>query len=214
MVRRRVLERALEGRVADQELRVGLLAERDVLGLGEEHLRQDDGGRALRRDGDGTDALERRLRDQLDRLDGALRGDAQAREDPQPLGVARVLDRRDRREVALTGEERVVQVRRHAADLLERRVDPVEDRRHVHVGDAPEPDHAPRTSFWHTRLTSGPDPPPCSRPSVSPKSARVCDEPCRKWNIGANALPAGPTAVRPTAARPAAAPPAVTRPTA
>ena len=67
--------------------------------LGKEHLRQDDRGRALGRDRDRPDVLERRARDELDRVDRPLRGDAQARQEAKPVGVPRVLDRRDRRDV-------------------------------------------------------------------------------------------------------------------
>ena len=56
-------------------------------------------------------------------------------------GVARVLDRRDRRDVDLAVEERLVQLGRHAGDLLDVGVQPEEDRRHVHVADAAEADH-------------------------------------------------------------------------
>ena len=100
-MRRRVLERALQRGVADQQRRVGLLAERNVLGLGQQHLRQHDRGRALGRHGDRPHLLERLARDELDRVDRALGRDAEPRQDPQPLGVARVLDRGDRREVEL-----------------------------------------------------------------------------------------------------------------
>ena len=37
---------------------------------------------------------------------------------------------------------RCVQLRGDAVDLLDVRVEPEEDRRHVHVGDAAEPDHS------------------------------------------------------------------------
>ena len=40
VVRRRVLERRLQRRVADQQLRLGLLAERHVLGVRQQHLRR------------------------------------------------------------------------------------------------------------------------------------------------------------------------------
>ena len=38
VVRRRILERALQGGVADQELRVGVVLERADLRLGQQHL--------------------------------------------------------------------------------------------------------------------------------------------------------------------------------
>jgi hypothetical protein len=142
VVRRRVLERRLERRVADQQRRVRLLAERHVPRLREQHLGQDDGRGRLGRDGDRLDTLERHARDELDRVDGALGADAQPRQDPQLRRVARVLDRRDRREVELAGEEAAVQLRRHARDLLGLRLEAVEDRRHVDVADAAEADHA------------------------------------------------------------------------
>ena len=79
-MRRRVLERALQRLVADQELRVGLLLERDVLDVRQQHLREHDRGRALGRHrhariaGTGP-------RHELDRVDRALGGDAHARQD-------------------------------------------------------------------------------------------------------------------------------------
>ncbi len=62
VVRRRVLEGAAKRRVADQELRVGLLAERNEHRVGQEHLGENDRGRALGRDGNGVDVLQRRAR--------------------------------------------------------------------------------------------------------------------------------------------------------
>ena len=58
------------------------------------------------------------------------------------VGVARVLDRRDRRGVELAGDEAAVELGRDADDLLELGVDAEEDRRHVGVRDAAEADHA------------------------------------------------------------------------
>ena len=135
-MRGRVLERRLQSRVADQERRLGILAQRHVLGFGQEHLRQHHRGGALGGDGDRPHVLERCPRDELDRVDRALGAHAQAWQDPQPLGVARVLDRRDRRQVAFPCEEGAIQFRRHADKLLDLGVEPVEDRRHVHVADA------------------------------------------------------------------------------
>ena len=128
-------------RVADQQLRVGLLAERHVLRVRQQHLRQHDRGRALGRDRDGADPLERHRRDELDRVDRALGRDAEPRQEPQPVGVPRPLDRRDRRHVDLAGEQRPRELGRDAGDLLDLGVEPVEDRRHVHVRDAAEPHH-------------------------------------------------------------------------
>ena len=153
-MRRRVLERALQRRVADQQLRVGLLAERDVLGLGQQHLRQHDRRRALRRDRDRPHLLERLLRDELDRVDRALRADAEPRQDPQPVGVPRPLDRRDRREVELAGDEPPVELGRDAGDLLDLVLEPVEDRRHVHVRDAAQADHDARCTTRWVRVSS------------------------------------------------------------
>ncbi len=140
VVRRRVLERRLQRCVADQQRRVGVRAERDVLCLGEEHLRQNDRRGRLGRDRDGADPVERRRGDELDRVDRALGGDAEPRQQEQRVGVARVLDRGDRRGVDLAREQPPVEVGRDADDLLVLDLDPVEDRRHVGVGDAPEPD--------------------------------------------------------------------------
>ena len=49
----------------------------------QQHLRQHDRGRALGRDRDRADLLERHPRDELDRVDRALGGDAQPRQEPQ-----------------------------------------------------------------------------------------------------------------------------------
>ena len=153
-MRRRVLEGALQRGVADQQRRVGLLAERHVVGLGEQHLRQHDRGRALRRDRHAAHLLERLARDELDRVDGALGGDAEPRQQAQAVGVARVLDRGDRREVELAVQQPRVQLGRHALHLLHLGLEPVEDRRHVHVGDAAEADHDSRSTTASVRASS------------------------------------------------------------
>ena len=70
IVVRRILERRLERRVADQKRRLGTLAEWDVRRLGQQHLRQDDGRRRLRRHGDGAHGLSGVLHE-LDRVDCA-----------------------------------------------------------------------------------------------------------------------------------------------
>ena len=58
-MRRRILERGPQRGVSDEQLRFRLLAERHLLGLGQQHLRQRDGRRGLGRDRDGAHALER-----------------------------------------------------------------------------------------------------------------------------------------------------------
>ena len=55
--------------------------------------------------------------------------------------MARILDRRDRGDVELPVDQQPVQLGRHADDLLHVVLEPVEDRRHVDVGDAAELDH-------------------------------------------------------------------------
>ena len=75
---------------------------------------------------------------ELDRVDRALRRDAEPRQQEQRVGIARVLDRRDRRRVDLAGDEPPVQLGRDAGDLLVLGVDAEEDRRHVRVRDAAE----------------------------------------------------------------------------
>ena len=152
-MRRRVLEGRLERRVADQQLRVGVLAERDLLGLGQQHLGKHDGRRRLRRDRDDAHLLERLARHELDRIDRALTRHAETRQQAQLVGVACVLDRRDRRRIELAVDEHPVQLRRHALDFLHVHFDAVEDRRHVHVADAAELDH--RRCQNVTRLPSG-----------------------------------------------------------
>jgi hypothetical protein len=92
-VRCRILEGALQRSVADQELGVRFLAERKVLGLRDQHLGQDDGRGALGRDRDAAHLLKWAPGDELDRVDRALRADAEPREQPESLGVPRPLDR-------------------------------------------------------------------------------------------------------------------------
>ena len=154
VVRRRVLERGLERRVADQELCLRVLTQGNLLGVGEEHARQHDRGRGLGRDRDGADALERRLRDQLDRLDGSVTGDTEARQQPERVGVARVLDRRDRRNVELAGDELPVELCGDADDLVDFRLEPKEDRRHVDVADAAELDQPARSTTAYVKASS------------------------------------------------------------
>ena len=141
-MRRRILERRPQRRVADQELRVRLvgLVERHMHGVGKQHLRQYDGSGRFGCNRDRAHALERRSRDQLDRLDRSLARDAEPRQQAQAVGVPRVRDRRDRGDVEIAGHEPAVQLGRHADDLLHVELEPVEDRRHVHVADAPEAD--------------------------------------------------------------------------
>ncbi len=142
---RRILEGGLERGVADQELRVGLLAER--------HVRRRRGRSTFVSTTEVADSgvtatarisLERQPRDELDRVDRALRGDAEPRQEQQRVGVTRVLDRGDRRGVDLARDQPPVELGRDAGDLLELRLDPEEDGRHVRVGDPSEPDHAAR----------------------------------------------------------------------
>ncbi len=137
---RRVLERAAERRVADEERRVRVQPERDDLGTREQDADEDDARRALRGDCDRANLPERKPRHELNRVDGALGGDAEAREDPQPFGVARVVDRRDGGEIDVALEKHSRELRGHALDLLHVGLEPVEDGRHVHVRDAAEPD--------------------------------------------------------------------------
>src|SRR2546430_1125902 len=105
VVRRRILERGLQRRIADQELRIGLLPERHVLGLRQQHLRQHDRGRGLRRDGDLPHLLERLAGHELERIHRTLRAHAQARQKPESIPIARILDGRDLREAGLAGEQ-------------------------------------------------------------------------------------------------------------
>ncbi len=144
MVRRRILEHALQRRIADEQRGVGVvrLRERNLLGVREEHAHEDGGCRALRSDGDRVDAVDGSARDQLDRVDRALGRDAESRQDAQPVRVAAVGDRRDRREVDLARDQLFVEVGRDAADLVDVGVQLEEDGRHVHVGDTAEADHA------------------------------------------------------------------------
>src|SRR5438874_3409308 len=197
VVRRRVLERRLERGVADEERRVRLFAERDMLRLREQHPRQGDRGGRLRGDRDDAHLLERLARDELDRIDRAFRRDAQPRQQPQLVRVARVLDRRDRRSVELAVEQHLVQLRRHALHLVDLGVDAVEDRRHVHVRDAAELHHR-RNSLYSVSRCTGTRPASrikrtssstfCSVPLVAPAAWKICSRttvPCTslapKW---------------------------------
>ena len=105
VVRGRILERAPQRRVADQQLRVGLLARAARATTCGSSTFVSTTEVAL----SGVTAIERicgerHARDELDRVDRALRRDAQPRQDPQRRRVPRVLDRRDRREVELAVE--------------------------------------------------------------------------------------------------------------
>jgi hypothetical protein len=128
-------------RIADQQPRVGLLLEGADLGARQQDPGQHDGRGALGRDGNGANARERHARHELDRVDSTLGGDAQARQEPQRVGVARVLDGRDRRDVELPVEQHAIELRRHADDLLDLVREAVKDGRHVDVGDATKLDH-------------------------------------------------------------------------
>ena len=144
-VRRRILERALQRGVADQERRVRVHPQGQDLRLREQDADEDDRGRALRRHRDRSDLTEGQAGHELDRVDGALGGDAEPREDPQPVVVSRVLDGRDRCDVDLPVEQHPVELGGDADDLLDLGLETVEDGRHVHVADAAEADH--RRSF-------------------------------------------------------------------
>ena len=80
-------------------------------------------------------------RHELDRVDSTLGRDAEPRQEAKPVRVPGVLDRRDRRDVDLAGEEHPVELGRDAGHLLDLVRQTMEDRRHVHVRDAAEPDH-------------------------------------------------------------------------
>ena len=105
VVRRRVLERAAERRVADEELRVGFCFERHVLGVGAAAPSSAPPRWRSRASPPRPHLLERQPGDELDRVDGALGGDAEPRQEAQAVGVPRVLDGRDRRHVELAGEQ-------------------------------------------------------------------------------------------------------------
>ena len=141
VVRGRILERAPKSGVADQELRVRRLVERHVARVREQDASEHDRRRALGRDPDRPDLVDRLRRDELDRVDRAFGGDAQAREEAQAIRVACPLDGRDRRDVDLAGEELLRQLDGDALDFVHLGLQSVEDRRHVHVGDAAEADH-------------------------------------------------------------------------
>ena len=104
-----------ERRVADQELRVGLLAERHVLAP---RAAAPSSARPRWRDSGVTATV--RTRSSGSRVTSWIEStapserDAEPRQQPQPVGVARVLDRRDRRDVELAGEQPPVQLGRHA----------------------------------------------------------------------------------------------------
>ena len=140
-MRGRILERTPESCVADQELRVRRLVEGHVARVRKQDPSEHDRRRALGRDPDRPDLVDRLRRDELDRVDRAFGGDAQAREEAQAIRVAGPFDGRDRRNVDLAREELLRQLDRDALDFVHLGVQTVEDRRHVHVRDAAEADH-------------------------------------------------------------------------
>ena len=81
VVRRRILEGALQRGVADEQRGVGLFLEGEDLGVREQHPREHDGGGALGRDGDRPHATEGHAAHELDRVDGSLGRDAQPRQE-------------------------------------------------------------------------------------------------------------------------------------
>ena len=142
-MRGRVLEGALQRGVADQQPRVGLLAERDVPGLGQQHLasaRPRSRSRASRRrSAPARAACARRAGSSRRRPRTRRRAAAAAAAGRRD---ARTRSRRSARGRARRRSSRAVQLGRHALHLVDLGVEPVEDRRHVHVRDAAEPDHA------------------------------------------------------------------------
>ena len=78
----RILERRLQGSVADQELRVGLLSKGNVVGIRQQHLRQHNRGRRLGRDRHRAHVLERLARHELDRIHRPFRAHAQPGQQP------------------------------------------------------------------------------------------------------------------------------------
>ena len=119
-VRRRILERAVERRVADEELRVGLhsrAAGSPPWGGGS---RVSTTEVAL----SGVTATERTWAKGM-RVTSWIESTApseethSARQDPEPVGVPRVLDRRDRRDVDLALEQHPAELGRHARHLLD-----------------------------------------------------------------------------------------------
>ena len=81
MVRGRVLERALQRRIADQQRRVGVcLAERHLLRLRQQHLVSTTDVALSGVTATERDAAERQPRDELDRVDSPFGRDAQPRQ--------------------------------------------------------------------------------------------------------------------------------------
>ena len=138
---RRVLEGAAKRRVADQELRVRLLAERHEDGVGQQD-RVSTTEVAL----SGVTATESTcssgaretswIESTAPSEETQSRGRMRSRSALRAYSIEEI-----GREVDLAGEEPRVQLGRDAGDLLDLDVEPVEDRRHVHVADAAETDH-------------------------------------------------------------------------
>ena len=154
-MRRRVLERAPQRGVADQQLRVGLLLERDVLGVREQHLR-----RARRRSRSPASprpsAPARAACRETSWIESTAPSDeTQSRGRMRSLSALRAysIDEIGARSSSPSSSI-AVQLGRHAGDLLDVGVEPVEDRRHVHVRDAAEADHGAPSSKNVTRLPS------------------------------------------------------------
>ena len=160
VVRRRVLERALQRRVADQELRVGLLAER--------HVRRASGRSTCVRTTEV--ALSGRDRDRSRTCSSGF-GDTSWIESTAPSEETQSRGRSRSRsalrahsidEIGATSTSPASSLRLSSvgtpAHLLDLGVEPVEDRRHVHVRDAAETDHwRPRPSGRVSRGTGDPD---------------------------------------------------------
>jgi hypothetical protein len=176
MMGRGVLESASQCGVADQERRVGRVVERNVVRVGHEHPEKDGRRRALRGDGDRSDALERQLRDELDRAGRAVGGDTEAGQYHQPIGMACPGDGGDRRDVDLPVQQRAVELRRDTRYLLNVGLETEEDRSHVQIGDAAESDHSGHPSEVDGRACNfGSRPAPLLGVSLTVENAPVCD---------------------------------------
>ena len=151
-MRRRILEGTAESRVADQELRVRLLVRAARPASGQQDLVSTTEVALSGVTATESDALERHCA----RRAGSSR--------PRPPRRRRAAGRSCRRSAlrahSIDGigatstspaSRRPRELGRDAADLLHLGVEPVEDRRHVHVGDSAEADHGP----LHAALVDG-----------------------------------------------------------
>ncbi len=147
VMRRRIGEGRVQRRVADHAgARRPPRPRARISAWGTSTLHEHDRRRRVARHGDRAHRGQRQLRDELHRLDGAVRADAERRQQDVALGVGRVLDARDVGDVELPRREQAVELGRHGHHLAHlvrvevARERPL-DREGVDVRDAAESQH-------------------------------------------------------------------------